>query len=127
MNNLKYIDVNRNKNKSMADVPQKFDFSSGVVFISNSPKLDSAVASRSIVLEISLSNEEMLDKMKSSLATYRPDIDMKVKMQALEYMQEISEGVAGLDYRMMDNIIIAMKVNPSGWKKLSLWMINSVV
>ena len=110
----------------MADIPPKFDFTSAVVFISNSPKLDSAVASRSIVLEISLSNEEMVDKMKSTLSKYRPDIDMSLKLKAIEYMQEISEGVANLDYRMMDNILIAMKVNPTGWKKMVLWMIGSV-
>lgn len=123
---LTYVDTSRGKNKAMSDIPQKFDFTSAIVFISNSPKLDSAVASRSIVLEISLSNEDMVAKMKSTLSEYRPDIDMSIKLKALEYMQEISEGVAGLDYRMMDNIIIAMKVNPSGWKKMALWMMNSV-
>jgi len=123
---ITYLDIDRSKNKALSDIPPKFSFESGCIFISNSPKIDKALASRSIVLEINLSNEDMISKIKETLSNFRPEIDMNLKLKALEYMQEISEGVEGLDYRMMDNILISMKVNPKNWKKMSIWMMQSI-
>lgn len=119
---LTYVDVKRGKN--MEDIPPKFEFTSGIIFISNIPKVDKAVASRSIVIELSLSNEEMIDKMEKTLEKYRPEVPMETKKKALDYAREIAPGVVSIDYRMMDNIIVAMKISKN-WRKMSLLLMQS--
>lgn len=122
---ITYADVKRNRNKNIADIPPVFTFTSGVVFISNSPKLNSAIASRSIVLNVSLSNEEALAKIEATLKEFLPDVDMKIKKEALEYAREISNGIKNIDYRSVEKIIIARQINPKDWKKYALWMLAS--
>jgi len=123
---LTYLDVKRGGNKNMADIPPKFEFSSSVIFISNSPKIDSAIASRSFTLNIDLSNDEVLNKIESTLKAFMPEVDMKIKQEALTYAKEISPGIEAIDYRVMEKIIISMKISPGNWRKTVLWMLKSM-
>lgn len=122
---ITYVDVKRNKNRNLSDIPPVFTFTSGVIFISNSPKLNSAIASRSVVLNVKLSNEEALNKIEATLKEFLPNIDMKVKKEALQYAREISNGIKNVDYRSVEKIIIARQINPNDWKKYALWMLAS--
>jgi hypothetical protein len=121
---ITYVDVGRKG--GMKDVPQRFNFSSGIIFISNERKLNSAIASRSITLEVSLSNSEVIDKINNSLSEYRPEVPMKQKKEALEYLQEISAGVKTVDYRTLDKVLVAMKIQPSNWKRTALMFIKAL-
>ncbi len=122
---ITYADVRRDSNKGMSDIPPQFEFSSGIIFISNYAKLESAIASRSLVLELSFSNEEVLEKISQTLANFRPEVPMAKKKEALEYAQELAPGVKSIDYRMIDNILVAMDISPSNWKKMSLLLMQS--
>lgn len=122
---ITYVDVKRNKNKNISDIPPVFSFFSSVIFISNSPKLNSAIASRSVVLNVKLSNEQALEKIEATLKEFLPDIEMKIKREALEYAREISNGIKNVDYRSVEKIIIARQINPKDWKKYALWMLAS--
>ena len=120
------VDVNRTKNKNIADIPVKFSFNSAVIFISNVPKLNGAIASRSLVMDISLSNDEMINKMETTLKEFRPNIPLEIKKKALDYAKEISGGVKSIDYRTLDSIIISMQISPTNWKKQVVWMLQSM-
>jgi Holliday junction resolvasome RuvABC ATP-dependent DNA helicase subunit len=122
---LTYVDTKRRNNKDMNDIPPKFEFSSGVIFISNVPKLNSAIASRSIVMNVKLSNDEALAKVEASLKNFLPNIDMKTKREALDYAKEISNGIKNMGYRTVETIIIAMQISPSNWKKQAIWLLSS--
>lgn len=122
---ITYLDVKRNKNRNLSDIPPIFTFTSAVIFISNSPKLNTAIASRSVVLNVNLSNEEALDKIEATLADFLPDVSMSIKREALEYAKEISNGIKNVDYRSVEKIIIARQINPKDWKKYALWMLAS--
>lgn len=121
---ITYADVGHGK--SMNDIPQKFDFTSGILFISNERKLNSAVASRALTLEITLSNTKILDKIEQTLKEYRPDISITLKKQALDYLYEISSGVKTVDYRTLEKVLIAMKIQPNNWKKAALMFIKAL-
>lgn len=112
--------------KKGLDYPPQFDFESGIIFISNYSKLDGAIASRSMVLEITLSNEEALEKVETTLENFHPEVDMATKRQALEYAKELAPGVKSIDYRMVDNILVAIQVSPNNWKRMALMLMQSV-
>ena len=121
---ITYVDTKRANNKGMDDVPQQFPFHSQVIFISNDPKVDAALKSRSVAIEIDLSNADMVERMDAKLEAYRPDVDMKTKKEALEYAREISAGVEVMDFRMLDNILIAKSLG-GNWKRMALLMVMS--
>jgi hypothetical protein len=109
----------------MAKVDQKFSFTSGVIFITNEYKLDSAIESRSIVLTIDLTNDDMLAKIQATLEKFRPDVPMKQKQEAVDFASEIAKGVRNIDYRMLEKIFIAQDIYPSNWKKYALMLMNN--
>jgi hypothetical protein len=118
--------VNVHASKTMKDIPPKFQFGSYVIFISNTSRIDAAVASRSIVVNLTLTNEEMVAKIEKTLKDYRPEVPMDKKKKALEYLQEISPGVSVIDYRSMDSLLVCMDIAPNNWKKMGLFMIKNV-
>jgi len=120
---ITYVDVHANKN--MSDIPPKWLYEGYIIFISNSTKIDSAVASRSVVINLTLTNEEMVEKIENTLKDYRPDLPMDIKKKALEYLKEINPGVSVIDFRTLDNILVAMRISKENWKKMALYMIKN--
>jgi len=100
-------------------------FDSGVIFISNLTKFDPAIASRSMTIEINMSNEQMIDKIESVLKNFMPEVDMKIKHMALDFAKEISTGVKAVDFREVQKIIIAIELQPHDWKDFAMLMLSS--
>lgn len=124
---ITWVDVKRSSNVNMSDIPPKFVFNSSIIFITNEPKVDPAIKSRSLPILIDITNSDMVDRIESKLEAYRPDVDMKTKKIALDYAREVAAGVSTLDFRSLDMILIAMQiVGESGnWKKMALLMLKS--
>ncbi len=122
---ITYVDVRRFRNKNMEDVEPIFTFTSGIIFISNNPKFDDAIASRSLVMNMKLSNDEAIAKVESTLDDFLPDVKMSIKKEALEYAKEISNGVKNMGYRTVETIIMARNISPDNWKKQAIWLISS--
>lgn len=118
--------VQDSKSAKSAEIPAKFKFSTGVIFISNQGKLDKALASRSIVINIDMSNTEILEKIDETLKDYRPEVPMSDKKEIFEYMQEIAPGVKSIDYRIMDSLLVAKQIT-SNWKKMGLAMLSGTL
>lgn len=115
------------KAKRGFNFPPQFEFSSGVIFISNDPRLDSALASRSINLEISLNADQMIDKMNATLAEFMPEVSMNIKKKALDFASEVAGGVAGgIDYRILQSIIVAIQIDPDDWKSTAQLVLASL-
>jgi len=101
------------------------DFTSGVIFISNKTSFDPAIMSRSIAIEINLTNEQMIDKIKKTLQSFHPEIDMKIKEQALAFLKEWSPGVKSIDYRELEKVCIAIEIQGNDWKNFAILMLSS--
>jgi Cdc6-like AAA superfamily ATPase len=122
---IDYVNTSKTKSKAMSKIPNKFEFTSGVIFISNIPKINSAIASRSLVMDVKLSNAEALEKVESTLKKFLPEVSMTIKKQAIEYAKEISGGIKNMGYRSVETIIIAMQISPKNWKKQAIWLLSS--
>jgi len=101
------------------------NFTSGVIFISNLQKFDSALMSRALRVQIDLSNEQMLDKIEKTLKDFMPDTPIVIKRQAVDFIKEIQGGLASVDYREISKVIIAIQIDPKDWKKTALLFIKS--
>ena len=92
-------------------VPKQFIFTGKVIFISNLPqkKLDDAIKSRSFVLEVALTPEDMLKKMRKELPNIDADATLSTKEYALEIIEEVSKTAKNLELNMR-TLIKAIKI-----------------
>ena len=69
-------------------LPNRFEFKGQVIFISNLPedKFDDALVSRSLHVDVHLSKEEVIGRMKEIMQKMLPDISIEMKEEALDYL-----------------------------------------
>ena len=80
---------------------------------------------RSMAIEINLTNEQMIDKIKKTLQSFHPEIDMKIKEQALAFLKEWAPGVKAIDYRELEKVCIAIEIQGNDWKNFAILMLSS--
>jgi len=70
--------------------PNKFDFEGQVIFISNLPasKIDSAVKSRSLTIDVTLSRESVIKRIQSIIDHVGGDLVLNEKQEVLDYLAE---------------------------------------
>ena len=92
-------------------VPKTFEFTGKVIFISNLPqkKIDDAIKSRSFVLEVALTPEDMIRKMKKDLPNILPEIPLFMRETALSFIERIAKKTADLELNMR-TLIKAIKI-----------------
>jgi hypothetical protein len=92
-------------------VPKQFVFTGRVIFISNLPqrKIDDAIKSRSFVLEVALTPEDMLAKMRKDLPNVNPEVPLSVREEALDFVEKVSKQAENLELNMR-TLVKAIKI-----------------
>lgn len=92
-------------------LPTKFIFNGGAIFISNLPqkKIDYAVKSRSFVLEVALTPEDMLKRMENELPNVYPHIPLPIRKMALKLIESSYKTTENLELSMR-SLIKAIKI-----------------
>lgn len=69
-------------------LPNRFEFRGRVIFISNLPeeKFDDALISRSLHVDVNLSEQEVVARMRDIMSKILPDVPMFIKAESLEYL-----------------------------------------
>jgi hypothetical protein len=110
-----------------ADVyPQSFNFTGRIIFISNKDKakIDGAILSRSLTVDLSMTPDEKIERMEYILPNILPDYELAVKKDALKFLSENKES----DNLNLRTLIMVSKIRHSyknTWQDLSNYMINS--
>lgn len=104
--------------------PQQFDFTGGIIFISNKnkDKIDGAILSRSLVVDLSMTRQEKLDRMAFILKQVLPDYSIEIKKDALAFLAE-----HGGDNINLRTLIMVSKIRgqfPDTWTGLSEYMLK---
>jgi hypothetical protein len=110
------------------DLPTSFEFKGRVVFISNmdSTSLDQAIITRSLAVDLSMTAEQKIERMKFLLTEpeFMPDFDMQHKRDALELISDLVADVKELSLRTLIQVTKIRKSNPNGaWKNLAEYAI----
>lgn len=108
-----------------AGLDESFEFTGKIIFISNlaQDQIDSAVRSRTFVIDIQLSKKELIERIEEIKDYIEPNIDNDIKMEVIEHLHEniniftqfnirtfikalrIRIGCANHDWRKMVNIM----------------------
>lgn len=113
------------------DLPSSFEFEGQIIFISNlnSDKIDQAVKSRSITIDLSMSMQDRIERMQHILPNILPDYSMKIKETALEFMASHSDEAREFNMRTLmkaTKVIKAYGINNEEWKSAVKYLLVSV-
>jgi hypothetical protein len=109
-------------------LPRMFQFKGGVVFISNMPleKISQAIRSRSLVVDLSMSKEQKIERMRVIAASdeFLPDISTQAKADALALIDEMKDEAGEISLR---TLISVSKIRNSSvskdWKSLAKYVL----
>lgn len=85
-----------------SNIPKTFNFTGKVIFISNKRQkdIDDAIKSRSFVIEVALTPEDMLIKMRKELKNVSPDVPLPVKEEAMDFIESVAADAESLELNM---------------------------
>ena len=106
------------------EYPQQFDFTGGIIFISNKnkDKIDGAILSRSLVVDLSMTRQEKLDRMAFILPQVLGHYPIEIKQDALAFLAE--HGGENINLR---TLIMVSKIRgqfPETWVDMSKYMLK---
>lgn len=85
------------------EYPSSFEFEGQIIFISNmsSEKMDQAVKSRSMLVDLSMSIQDKIERMQAIIPRILPDVSIEVKEAALEFMAAHSDEAKEFNIRTL--------------------------
>jgi hypothetical protein len=119
--------VSKTTTSKKAEVPQRFEFTGSIIFISNlnAKDLDSAVRNRSFVVDIQLKLSDVLKRIQSILKYIGKDLDVPLsddaKNRAFRFLEEASKDENNKMEISIRTLINFAKIAQSGvpqWKRL---------
>jgi hypothetical protein len=108
------------------DLPRSFEFKGRIIFISNmdQDKIDQAIRSRSMMIDLSMTNDQKIDRMAhiAMSGEFLPEYDNQVKQDALELIRSIKDEAKEISLR---TLIAVSKIRASNkdWKDLATYML----
>jgi len=110
------------------DLDKTFKFTGQIIFITNvtSDKLDQAVKSRAMVVDLSMTRDEMLERMRtiSESDEFLPEVDIRSKHAALDFLQQNLDSIVNLSLRTLIQTVKIANSGDSNWKSLAKYVIS---
>ena len=129
---VRYVTWNAEGGFGEDDMPKQFEFTGGVIFISNMTKnkIPQSIRSRAMCADVSMTRAEVLERMRVIVQSdeFMPEYDMAFKLESLEFVAEHVNNpmIAELNLRSLVNVVKARTAKPDHWKRLGLYsMVNS--
>jgi hypothetical protein len=111
-----------------SDLPKSFEFTGGVIFISNLPmaKIPQAIVSRAATADVTMSRSEIICRMKQIISEgyFLADVDMSIKSDAIEFIElHINNPqITTINLRTLIAVVTNRRCKPDNWQRLSLSM-----
>jgi hypothetical protein len=113
------------------DLPKSFEFTGGVIFISNMPrhKVPQPIRSRGFVADLSMKRDEIITRMEWIVETddFLPEFEKNHKIEAMSFIKQhqFNPGVRKLNLRTLVNTTKA-RATRENWQRMALYnMLNA--
>lgn len=119
--------INWNADIRDEDLPRSFKFTGSIVFISNMDleRIDQAVRSRAMCVDLSMTQEQKVERMQviASSEDFMPDYGKQLKADALEFIAKNINSISNLSLR---TLIAVTKIRAEGgdWKQLAKYVVT---
>ena len=110
---------------STEDLPTCFEFTGQIIFISNMEraKIDQAILSRSLNVDLSMTRSEAIERMRSILPDVLPEYDMTLKEDALNFLEENQAICKDLNMRSLLQVTKVRANIPNNWEQNAMYLI----
>lgn len=111
-----------------SDLPKSFEFTGGIIFISNMPmhKVPQPLISRSAAADVSMSRPEIIARMKQIVreGEFMADVDLSIKLEAVDFIAEHINNpqIKAINLRTLMSVVTCRRCKPASWQRLSLSM-----
>lgn len=108
-------------------LPRSFEFTGGILFISNLPKekIAQPIRSRAPCIDVGMSRAEVIERMRAIVASpkFMPEAEMEHKQDALEFVAQnaFNPLVQELNLRTLINVVHVREAKPDSWKRMGLY------
>jgi hypothetical protein len=110
------------------DLPRSFNFEGRVIFISNmdQDKIDQAIRSRSMMIDLSMSLDQKIDRMEfiAESSEFLPEYDAQVKKDALNLIREVGSDAKEISLRTLISVTKIRAANKD-WRDLATYMLTA--
>ena len=110
------------------DLPRSFNFEGRVIFISNmdQDKIDQAIRSRSMMIDLSMSMDQKIDRMEfiAKSDEFLPEYDSAAKTDALALIREIKTECKEISLRTLISVT-KVRASNKDWKDLATYMLTA--
>jgi hypothetical protein len=105
-----------------SDVPNNFEFTGQIIFISNMPResFPDALISRSFVVDLNLTVEEKIQRIEQIFAKTTPEKGDEV----LTFLKNNKDKLKDCNVRMANNVVIIANNAIGDWSKLALYSLT---
>lgn len=109
------------------DLPRSFIFTGRIIFISNytESKIDQAIRSRSALVDVTMTVQETVDRMKFILTEddFLPEFDMNVKQDAMEFIERMNPKMREINLRTLITVAKVRAADEDGtWERLAEYL-----
>lgn len=107
------------------EYPSQFNFTGRIIFISNKSKdsIDGALKSRSLMVDLTMTPEEKIERLTFILPNILPEYDMETKELALNFLDNVKNDV-DINIRTFIMVTKMCKSFPDTWRKLASYSVR---
>lgn len=107
-----------------SDLPDSFEFKGQVIFISNlnAQKLDKALKTRSLMIDVSMTSPEKVERMRGVVEDIMPKVDLGIKLEVLDFIEEKMDYSEELSMRTLLKLVNVCITYPDDWKDMALYL-----
>lgn len=118
-------------NRELLDCPSEFEFTGRIIFISNltPERIEQAILSRSMSIDLSMTAEVKIERMRNILPKIMPDVEIGIKEECLELLNNNKQYCQDLNFRTLMKII-SMRTDPDNsedWKDMAIYAMTCTV
>ena len=110
------------------DLPRSFNFEGRVIFISNmnQDRIDQAIRSRSMMIDLSMSAEQKIDRMEyiAESTEFLPEFSLQHKKDALELIRELANEAKEISLRTLISIT-KIRASNKEWKEMATYLLTA--
>lgn len=107
------------------ELPRSFQFTGGVVFISNRPmnKIDQALRTRSMCVDLSMNLDQKLDRMEVIMEQddFLPGVSVSFKRDALDLIRKNKNSAKEISLRTLINVARIRAEGDADWEDLAAY------
>lgn len=122
--------VTWNSEMKESDLPKSFLFKGQVIFITNIPvdKLDKAVITRSLLVDVSATPSEMIERINHEIENVLPNYDLELKKEVLNYLDSKKHSLSKIDFRMFMSLVkIRASIKSDNWERILDYRLSQLV